>query len=151
MLTLEDLDKIAINAKCHKLVYQIMKENPILEKILMNSENEVEVLEGIRHWIMKILKQSPHALKYYKREISGMEALKKLKWNEIAAIRILDYIDNAGIIVDDWNFKEQKTYSNPIILLWMGVRKGIGGSKHYFFEDMLHLFRQLSGNSRPKK
>ncbi len=151
MLTLEDLDKIAINAKCHKLVYQILKENPTLEEILMNSENEVEVLEGIRHWVMKSLKKSSHALKYYQRQASGMDALMKLKWNEIAAIRILDYIDNAGIIVDDWNFKEQKTYSNPIILLWMGVKKGIGGSKHYFFEDMLYLFRQFSGKSKPQK
>ncbi|MBU2509724.1 KamA family protein [bacterium] len=151
MLTLEDLDKIAINAKCHKLVYKIMKENPVLEEILMNAENEVEVLEGIRHWVMKSLKKSPHALNYYKHQVSGIEALRKLKWNEIAAIRILDYIDNAGIIVDDWNFRLQKTYSNPIILLWLGVKKGIGGSKNYFFEDMLYLFRQFSGKTKPLK
>jgi lysine 2,3-aminomutase len=151
MLTLEDLDKIAIDVKSHKLVYRILKENPILEEILMNAENEVEALEGIRHWVMESLKKSPHALKYYRREVSGVAALNRLKWNEVAAIRILDYIDNAGIIVDDWNFKEQKTYSNPIVLLWMCAKKGIGGAKHYFFQDMLHLFRQFNGKSKPHK
>jgi len=149
VLELEDLDKIAIDTKCHKLIYKILKENPVLEEILMNAENEVEILEGIRHWVMKSLKKNPHALKYYRREVSGFKALQKIKWNQIAAIRILDYIDHAGIIVDDLNLREEKTYSNPIILLWMGVNKGIGGSKPAFFVDMLHLFRQFNGKSKP--
>jgi lysine 2,3-aminomutase len=148
MLTLKELDKIAIDTKSHKLVYQIMKENPVLATIFIEAENEVEVLARVRQWAMQSLQKSPCALQYYQRQVSGMAALSELKWNEIAAIRILDYIDHAGIVVDDWNLKNQKTYSNPVVLLWMAVKKGIGGAKYSFFEDMIYLFRQFNGSLR---
>jgi lysine 2,3-aminomutase len=39
--------------------------------------------------------------------------------------------------------------SNPLKLIWMAVTRGTGGAKPFFFEDMLHLFRQFSGKSKP--
>ncbi len=38
--------------------------------------------------------------------------------------------------------------SNPIKLIWLAVNKGTGGAKPDFFEDMVHLFRQLMGKDR---
>ena len=150
MLTMEQLNKIAINVKSHNLLKQLLSENPILEEILRNSANETEALEGIRQWVLDSLYSSPQALAYYKGNRTGRRVFEALKWNEMAAIRILDYIDNAGLEVEDLNLKGDIAVSNPIMLLWLAVNGGTGGAKPYFFEDMLHLFRQFTGASKRK-
>ncbi len=78
------------------------------------------------------------------REAIG-RGIEKLTWKDFAAIRILDYIDNAGREFDDLNLRGEKAISNPIQLIWLAVNFGTGGAKPYFFEDMLYLFRQFSG------
>ncbi|MBT8386117.1 MAG: KamA family protein, partial [Ignavibacteria bacterium] len=64
---------------------------------------------------------------------------------DIAVIRILDYVDNAGREFIDLNLRGELAISNPIKLIWLAVNKGTGGAKPDFFEDMVHLFRQLMG------
>ncbi len=90
-------------------------------------------------------KKIQDAYQFYKREAHGREAFEKLTWNDFAAIRILDYIDNAGREFDDLNLRGEKAISNPIHLIWLAVTHGTGGAKPYFFKDMLMLFRQFSG------
>ena len=150
MLTLEELDKIAINVRSHKILKQILNENPILEEIIRNAKNETEALEGVRQWVLNSLYTSPAALKYYRREKTDHQTFTSLKWSDFAAIRILDYIDNAGIEIEDLNLKGEIAISNPIMLLWHAVNRGTGGAKPAFFEDMLFLFRQFSGKSTRK-
>jgi len=143
-----DLDKIAISVQSHKLLKILLKENPILEEIMRNARNETEALVGVRNWVMNELKNNPETYSFYKRETSGREAFEKLSRRDFAAIRILDYIDNAGREFDDQNLRGEKAVSNPIVLIWFGVVYGTGGAKPAFFEDMLNLFRQFSGKSR---
>lgn len=147
MLTLQQLDKIAINVRSHKILKQILSENPILEEILRNAKNETEALEGVRQWVLNSLYTSPAALKYYRREKTDHQTFTLLKWTDFAAIRILDYVDNAGIEIEDLNLKGEIAVSNPIMLLWLAVNHGTGGAKPPFFEDMRFLFRQFSGKS----
>jgi lysine 2,3-aminomutase len=145
MKKIQELDKIAITVKSHKLLQKLLQENPELEQIMRNAKNETEALIGVRQWVMGILQgSSKTAIKYYNREYQGHDALKKLKWKEIAAIRILDYIDNAGRVFKDQNLRGEDAVSNPIKLIWLAVNHGTGGAKPFFFEDMLHLFRQLT-------
>ncbi len=127
MLSLKELDKIAINVRSHKIVKQILKENPILDKIIRNAKNETEALEGVRQWVLNNLDTSPDALKYYRREKTDHKTFVSLKWSDLAAIRILDYIDNAGIEIEDLNLKGEIAISNPIMLLWLAVNNGTGG------------------------
>ncbi len=145
MLTLKKLDKIAINAQSHNILKQILKENPSLADNLQHAKNETEALIGVKNWVLDSLKTNTKALKYYTGETSGLQAMTSLKWRDIAAIRILDYIDNAGVEIEDLNQRGEKTISNPIALLWMAVVNGTGGTKPSFFEDMLQLFRQFNG------
>jgi lysine 2,3-aminomutase len=145
MLTMEELDKIAINVRSHNLLREILRENPILEEILRNAKNETEALEGVRQWVMDVLYSRPEALKFYRREQTGHKVFRSLKWSDYAAIRLLDYIDNAGIEVEDLNLRGEKAISNPIWLLWLAVNHGTGGAKPAFFEDMRYLFRQFTG------
>ena len=62
----------------------------------------------------------------------------------------MDYIDNAGREFDDSNLRGEVAISNPIKMIWLATKFGIGGAKPYFFEDMIHLFRQFSGKLERK-
>ncbi|MDA3892401.1 MAG: hypothetical protein PF517_12120 [Salinivirgaceae bacterium] len=95
------LDRIAITVKSHMLLRQLLKETPTLEEIMRNARNESEALIGVRNWVLDKIKKDQDAYNYYKREAHGREAFEKLTWKDFAAIRILDYIDNAGREFDD--------------------------------------------------
>jgi lysine 2,3-aminomutase len=145
-----ELDRIAITVKSHMLLRQLLKENPILEEIMRNARNETEALVGVRNWVLGEIKENPDAYQFYKKEVHGREAFEKLTWKDFAAIRILDYIDNAGREFDDLNLRGEKAISNPIHLIWLAVTHGTGGAKPYFFKDMLMLFRQFTGDYKRK-
>ena len=148
MYEIEKLDKIAITVHSHKLLRVLLNENPILEEIMRESKNETEALIGVKNWVMSELVKSPDALAFYKGKTKGRIAYEKLNWEDFAAIRILDYVDNAGRSYEDLNLKGEKAVSNPVKLIWLAVTKGTGGAKPYFFDDMIQLFRQLSGTSK---
>jgi len=141
----EKLDRIAITVKSHKLLKKLLKENPKLEEVMRNARNETEALVGVRNWILGYLKERPVAYGFYKGIERGRESFEGLTWQDYAAIRILDYIDNAGREYEDLNLRGEIAISNPIKLIWLAVNFGTGGAKPYFFEDMLYLFRQFSG------
>jgi len=140
------LDHIAITVKSHMLLKQLLKVSPVLEEIMHHAKNSTEALEGVRNWVLEELKKHKEAYLFYKGEVKGREAYEKLNWRDFAAIRILDYIDNAGREFDDPNIGGEKAVSNPIKLIWLAVNFGTGGAKPYFFNDMLYLFRQFCGD-----
>ena len=81
-----------------------------------------------------------------RQALPGCEAFDQTASTDyMAAIRILDYIDNAGREFDDQNLRGEMAISNPIHLIWLAVTHGTGGAKPYFFKDMLMLFRQFTG------
>lgn len=139
------LDQIAISVKSHMLLKQLLKVNPVLEEIMRNAKNSTEALVGVRNWVVEELKKHKEAYQFYKREENGRITYEKLTWVDFAAIRILDYIDNAGREFDDLNLRGELAVSNPIKLIWLAVTHGTGGAKPYFFRDMLYLFRQFCG------
>ncbi len=148
MSTIQELDRIAISVKSHRLLKTLLNENPRLEEIMRNTRDEREAREGVRHWVLEILQGSPAALTYYEGKTTGRAAFESLEWSDYAAIRLLDYVDNAGREFSDLNLRGALAVSHPIKLIWLAVNRGTGGAKPYFFEDMLHLFRQLSGKEK---
>ncbi len=147
MTEIEKLDRIAINVRSHKLLRQLLTENPTLEEILRNSKNETEVVVGVREWIEKSLKDRENAFRFYHARHATRELFEKLEWRDYAIIRILDYIDHGGKEYPDQNLHGEIAVSNPLRLIWLAVTKGTGGAKPGFFIDMIMLFRQLRGNS----
>lgn len=150
MLKNQELDRIAITVKSHRLLNQLLDENPELERIMRNAQNETEALIGVRNWIVDGLQSSPSALEFYQSDNPDRDLFESLDWKDYAAIRILDYIDNAGREFKDLNLRGEIAVSNPIRMIWLAVAQGTGGAKPFFFEDMLHLFRQLRGDEKRK-
>lgn len=147
MTTIAELDRIAITVKSHRLLQKLLKENPPLEEIMRKAMNETEALVGVRNWVLDETRDRPAALAFYASEHPTREDFQALDWRDFAAIRILDYIDNAGREFQDLNLRGELAVSNPFRLLWLAVHHGTGGAKPGFFEDMLHLFRQFRGES----
>jgi lysine 2,3-aminomutase len=150
MTTLAELDRIAINVKSRKLLNQLLEENPRLAEIMHGARNETEALLGVREWVMDALRSRPHALDYYESEHPARESFEALQWRDYAAIRLLDYIENADREFADLNLGGELAVSSPIKLIWLAVSKGTGGAKRDFFVDMLYLFRQFSGRDKRK-
>jgi len=148
MTEIEKLDRIAISVRSHKLLGQLLSENPEFEAILRNSKNETEVVVGVREWIEKSLKDRENAFRFYHASHSTRELFDSLEWRDYAIIRILDYIDHAGKEYPDLNLRGEIAVSNPLRLIWLAVNKGTGGAKPDFFIDMIMLFRQLRGESK---
>jgi len=151
MTTIAELDRIAITVKSHRLLQRLLEENPNLEEIMRKAMNETEALVGVRNWVLDEIRNRPAALAFYASEHPTRDDFQALEWRDFAAIRILDYIDNAGREFRDLNLRGELAVSNPFRLLWLGVHHGTGGAKPGFFEDMLHLFRQFSGESQRAK
>jgi lysine 2,3-aminomutase len=144
----ENLDQVAINVKSRKLLNTLLRENGDLEHIMQCSKNEIEAMEGVRHWILRELEGRTAALDFYHARRSLRGAYEKLQWEEIAAIRILDYLDHAGMEYSDLNLRGEMAVNNPIKMIWLAVHRGTGGAKPPFFEDMIHLFRQFRGEEK---
>jgi lysine 2,3-aminomutase len=151
MSTIAELDRIAITVKSHRLLQRLLEENPKLEEIMRKAMNETEALVGVRNWVLDEIRGRPAALAFYASEHPTREDFHALEWKDFAAIRILDYIDNAGREFRDLNLRGELAVSNPFQLLWLAVHHGTGGAKPGFFEDMLHLFRQFTGKSQEAK
>ncbi|WP_303920936.1 KamA family radical SAM protein [Draconibacterium sediminis] len=137
-------DKVGISVRARKILQKLLAENPVLEKIIRNANNVVEIHEALRNWVLPILKRNPAAESYYLGTSADEELAEKLNWQDLAAIRILDYIDNAGREFPDQNIGGQLAQTNPFKMLWLATHKGTSGAEAAFFEDMLQLFRQLN-------
>ena len=150
ILDTTELDKVAISVGAHKLLKKLLEENSELEEIMRNSHNPIEALEGVKDWVLRILANNPDAIKFYQSEHKGRETFESLSWSDYAAIRLLDYIKNAGREFEDLNLKGEPAINNPVKMIWLAVNFGVGGAKPYFFEDMIYLFRQLRGKLERK-
>lgn len=148
MNNINRLEKVAISVRSLNFLNQLLKENPRLKQIMLKANTKSDALLGVKNWVMEYLDKSPKAYKYYREELNGRDEYVKLKWRDVAAIRLMDYIDNAGQRFNDLNLRGDLVGSNPIKFIWMAVKFGTGGANEDFFEDMLFLLRQFSGKSK---
>jgi len=147
--SIHDLDKVAISVKSHRLLKKLLQENPRLEKIMHYSKTEIEALLGVRSWILEELEDNLTAMDFYKGQRSDVQSYLNLAWKDLAAIRILDYVDHAGMKYCDQNLRGEVTINNPVKTIWLAVNLGTGGAKPPFFTDMIELFRQFRNEDEP--
>jgi lysine 2,3-aminomutase len=137
-------EKIALSAKSLTLLRKLFRENPRLHEIYTSSNSSDEAKSKVQEWAYEVLNENQYAVKYFKEEITGRKGFEKLRWQDFAAIRILDYLNNSGREFVNPYRNGEKTLNAPFHLLWLGIKEGAGGAKPLFFEDMIKLFRQLN-------
>lgn len=142
------LEKVAISIKSLNILNELLKENPRLKEIMLQAKTKTEALLNVKKWILEYFENHPNAYNYYKGKTKGRNEFKKLSWKDYAAIRLMEYLDNAGKKFHDLNLRGELVGSNPFKFIWMAIKYGTGGAKEDFFEDMLHLFRQFKGKSK---
>ncbi len=150
MEKIDVLRKIELNPRAHKLLKQLIDENPTLTTILQESKTPEEAAHRLQRLALSVLETSDVAMAYYKHEVKGRQYYYQLRWEDIAAIRLLDYIDNAGKTLQDPNLRNDMVITDPVKMLFLAYHKGIGGAKPDFFIDMIYLFRQLNGKTSRK-
>ncbi|PKP39546.1 MAG: KamA family protein [Bacteroidetes bacterium HGW-Bacteroidetes-15] len=143
-------EKIALSAKSLTQLRKLFRENPRLDDIFRDSQNLDQAKEKIKEWAMEIMQENTAALNFYSGKEGGRIGFEKLRWQDFAAIRILDYLDNTGREFTNPYRNGEKTVNDPFLHLWLGLREGSGGAKPLFFDDMIHLFRQLN-NQLPQQ
>jgi lysine 2,3-aminomutase len=141
-------EKVKISPKSHKLLNQLLQENPKLHEILIHSEEPEEAISWIHEWVENDLKTRPKAYKFYKRETTGREEYETIEWKDYATIRILDYTDHEGMEFVNPNHNNKISINSPFRTLWLATKFGRGSGNVYFFRDMLQLFRQYNGSNR---
>jgi lysine 2,3-aminomutase len=121
----------------------IMKENPFLKAIFKTSETYDDAKGQLRQWLLDYFEGHTAAYNYY--ENADHEAYLKLKWEDYAAIRLMDYLDHDSMTIPDPNHSNETIVSNPVKQLWWATRNGKGNGKEDLYWDLFFLFRQLNG------
>lgn len=145
------MNKKTIGTKSEKLLQQLLSENPKLRELLTHAGSADEAMESLKAWVISFLQDRNHAREFYEEKVIGRKAFEMLHWQEVAAIRILDYIHHSGRAFDDLNLRGEKITNQPFKYLFDAVKHGETEAGEDYFSDMLHLFRQFSGKSTPEK
>ncbi len=138
------LENVVMGRKAHRLLEQLLKENPQLDEIMRNAPSVEVVHDRIKNLATTVLESNPRAFEYYRQGRLDICAFDVMRWRDYAAIRLLDYIENADREIIDPNLRGKVVKNNPIKLLWLAVNRGTGGTLPDFFKDMIALFRQLN-------
>lgn len=126
----------------------MLEESNRLTQILARADSYTTFKQELQAWAEEVLQSSPGAMAYYLGRTSGTQALEALEWHCLAAIRILDYIHHSGKEYEDLNEGGRKILNAPFRMLWQAFRQENAAVDEAFFEDMLYLFRQLSGRMK---
>jgi len=120
------------------IINTIIKENRDIVNLFYRAGNLKKAKESLRKYIIKNIRKE--AFYYYKNSLN----IDNLKWEEYASIRLLDYIDNDGLILKDQNLRGAKVISKPITLLYNAIVHNKSVNKNFLL-DMLYLLRQYNG------
>ena len=136
---------LEISESSRQILDKIFDEHPDIKYIFLYSRTYNEAKKRLREKAMEHLYAHPEAIDYYTGKTSGRKHLDHLSWNDLGAIRILDYLDRDGEEYEDLNLRGKFVINQPFKLLFLAAKEGKGGASADFFRDMLHLFRQFHG------
>ncbi len=147
----EKIEKVALSTKAIKLLQTLIAENAFLQELLSRSKTVDAFKKALKKHILTEQESNTIFLDFYKNDHFSRSDFEKLNWQDFAAVRILDYLDNAGRAFPDLNLRGAEIMSDPFGDLWTAYQTRRGGMSYDFFLDMVELFRQYSGKSKRKK
>lgn len=133
-----------------KLLKSILKENPALDKIMNDSRSVEEFRSNVRKWVEEYIQQRETAHSYYLNKTAGIKAFEMLSWKDVAAIRILDYLDYEGKEFKDMNLRGVMVKTEPFKIIWEALKDDRILAGQHFFRDFLYLMRQYNGSLERK-
>ncbi|MCF8331993.1 MAG: KamA family protein, partial [Bacteroidales bacterium] len=140
---MQERTTIAIEGQSQKIIDLIKEKHSRLTTIFKQSSDYSDFEKKLSEWAKEILSEGEAGTDYYEEKKTGKAVFDRLRWQDFAAIRILDYIDNTGREVEDKNLRGEAITNEPIKILYRALKNGTGGGKVAFFLDMLYLFDQL--------
>lgn len=132
--------------KLQALLDLLLSENTFLSKSLAKAETVADFKEDIRAWLMIYVLERPHLKKCCESGEVKRNDFDELNWKDVSALRIKDYLDHAGIRVQDPSISKKEVISDPFGQLYDAVKKAAFVFREDFLMDMIMLFRQYSGS-----
>ncbi len=123
----------------------LMDENPKVRYIFTHASTLERALAELRSWVFDFISKHNHALAFLNFKEKGRTAYDSLTWQDFAAIRIIDYIDNTGRHFEDLNLNGETIENNPFKPIWEALHQDSFQENMAYCFDMLYLFRQLNG------
>ncbi|HSG67460.1 MAG TPA: hypothetical protein VK994_02040, partial [Bacteroidales bacterium] len=134
--------------KIEALIALLLSENKLLRKQIAASDNAKDFKEVMLRWIMDYIR----GRSFLERACLSAEITKRdfdrLNWKDVAALRMYDYLNHAGIKVDDPSISKGVVISDPFGQLFDAVKHNIMEFRVDFMMDMIMLFRQFNGSLR---
>ena len=140
---LQNLRGMTLN-KLEALIELLLTENKFLRESIKHACSDDEFKKDLRAWVMKYVETRPHLLNCCEKGDVSREDFKKLNWKDVSAIRFIDYLDHAGIVVQDPSISKKEVISDPFGQLYDAVKHGKIGFRNDFIMDMIMLFRQFT-------
>ena len=146
-----DFEHSELSPGSKKLFYQLLDENERLRTILDQSDDTKSFIQQIEEWVNEYFQARPEAYQFCMHERQGRDAYITLDWQDLAAIRLYDYIQNHNNKYEDLNLRGKEVVNQPFYLLWLAHKKKSGALSPHFLIDMIQLFRQFNGSLKQNK
>jgi len=134
--------------KLQALLDLLLTENKFLRESIQQSDSGDAFKATVRQWVEKYSKERPQLTNCCGLGEVRKNDFSKLKWKDVAALRMMDYLDHAGIIVQDPSISKKEVISDPFGQLYDAVKTGKYEFRIDFVMDMIMLFRQFNGTLR---
>lgn len=140
---MHQLETIAISGYAQKLLKELLEKHPKIESLLKQATDYKAFEKSLAELAKSILTDSDVGMDYYYEKRKGKAIFDQLRWQDLAAIRILDYIDHSGRTIEDLNLRGVAFENRPFLILYNAWKDGTGGGEAAYFKDMIELFNQL--------
>ncbi|NOY37099.1 MAG: KamA family protein [Chlorobi bacterium] len=114
---------------------------PRIYTFVDTSKTYLSFISKIRNIASRLLDENPDAYFFYRNIRPKAEDIYRLRWCDLAAIRVLDYIEYSGLKLHDPN-TDHSFVSDPLRTLWKIIRENRPVHPD-FITDFYYLFRQL--------
>ncbi|MCK5765310.1 MAG: KamA family protein [Bacteroidales bacterium] len=131
--------------KLQALLDLLLAENKFLRESIQQSDSGDAFKVAVRQWVENYSKERPHLNKCCESGELRRHDFSKLNWKDVAALRMMDYLDHAGIKVQDPSLSIKEVISDPFGQIYEAVKTGEYEFRVDFVMDMIMLFRQFSG------
>jgi lysine 2,3-aminomutase len=142
-------EHIELGKRSKLLVTQLFEENPKIHQIYSNALSYTHFFKSISQWIQTELQKNDRVVSYLADE--DHKAFDQLDWSDVALIRLNDYIQHHDRKFEDQNLRGEVISSQPFKWLWDIAKRNSCVANDDFFYDLIHLFRQLNGESKKFK